>query len=63
MPICATPGMMTTAYITRDFGYMIYDTLLAKDSNFKIQPQMAEWKVSDDKLTYTFTLARRPEVA
>ena len=44
-------------------GYMIYDTLLATDSNFKIQPQMAEWKISDDKLTYTFTLARRPEVA
>src|ERR1700761_4081333 len=51
-----TPGMTTTAYIVRDFGYMIYDTLLAEDSNFKIQPQMADWKVSDDKLTYTFTL-------
>jgi peptide/nickel transport system substrate-binding protein len=51
-----TPGMMTTAYIVRDFGYMIYDTLLAEDSNFKIQPQMADWKISDDKLTYTFTL-------
>jgi peptide/nickel transport system substrate-binding protein len=51
-----TPGMTTTAYIVRDFGYMIYDTLLAEDANFKIQPQMAEWKVSDDKLTYTFTL-------
>ena len=24
-----TPGMMTTAYIVRDFGYMIFDTLLA----------------------------------
>jgi peptide/nickel transport system substrate-binding protein len=49
------PGL-TTAYITRDHGYMVYDTLLATDSNFKIQPQMADWKVSDDKLTYTFTL-------
>jgi peptide/nickel transport system substrate-binding protein len=49
------PGL-TTAYITRDHGYMVYDTLLATDANFKIQPQMAEWKVSDDKLTYTFTL-------
>ena len=46
----------TTAYITRDHGYMIFDTLLATDSNFKIQPQMADVKVSDDKLTYTFTL-------
>ncbi|HEY0328592.1 MAG TPA: ABC transporter substrate-binding protein, partial [Rhodopseudomonas sp.] len=49
------PGL-TTAYITRDHGYMVYDTLLAMDANFKVQPQMADWKVSDDKLTYTFTL-------
>jgi peptide/nickel transport system substrate-binding protein len=49
------PGL-TTAYITRDHGYMVYDTLLAMDSNFKVQPQMASWKVSDDKLVYTFTL-------
>src|SRR5882762_2155548 len=48
--------IFTTAYITRDHGYMVYDTLLATDANFKIQPQMADWKVSDDKLTYTFTL-------
>src|SRR6266404_7473039 len=48
--------LFTTAYITRDHGYMVYDTLLATDSNFKIQPQMADWKISDDKLTYTFTL-------
>jgi peptide/nickel transport system substrate-binding protein len=49
------PGF-TGAYITRDHGYMVYDTLLATDSNFKIQPQMADWKISDDKLTYTFLL-------
>ena len=48
--------IFTTAYITRDHGYMVYDTLLATDSSFKVQPQMADWKVSDDKLTYTFTL-------
>jgi len=49
------PGF-TTAYITRDHGYMVYDTLLATDASFKVQPQMADWKLSDDKLTYTFTL-------
>src|SRR6195952_4826574 len=49
------PGI-TTAYIVRDHGYMVYDTLLATDANFKVQPQMASWKVSDDKLIYTFTL-------
>ena len=48
--------IFTTAYITRDHGYMVYDTLIATDSNFKIRPQMADWKISDDKLTYTFTL-------
>jgi peptide/nickel transport system substrate-binding protein len=48
--------LFTTAYITRDHGYMVFDTLLATDSSFKITPQMADWKVSDDKLTYTFTL-------
>src|SRR5579859_350966 len=48
--------LFTTAYIARDHGYMVFDTLLATDSNFKVQPQMADWKVSDDKLTYTFTL-------
>lgn len=48
--------LFTTAYITRDHGYMVYDTLLATDASFKIQPQMADWKLSDDNLTYTFTL-------
>ncbi len=47
----------TTAYIVRNHGYMIYDTLLALDARLAIQPQMLDsWKVSDDKLTYTFTL-------
>ena len=47
----------TTAYIVRNHGYMIYDTLLAVDSKLAIKPQMLEsWKVSDDKLVYTFTL-------
>ncbi|QPF82575.1 ABC transporter substrate-binding protein [Bradyrhizobium genosp. L] len=49
------PGI-TTAYITRDHGYMVYDTLLGIDAAFKVHPQMADWTVSDDKLTYTFTL-------
>lgn len=47
----------TTAYATRDHGYMVYDTLLGMDENFKPRPQMAEsWTVSDDKLTWTFVL-------
>jgi peptide/nickel transport system substrate-binding protein len=47
----------TTAYITRNHGYMIYDTLFATDAKFQIQPQMVDkWELSADKLTYTFTL-------
>ncbi|MER0240187.1 ABC transporter substrate-binding protein [Fulvimarina sp. MAC8] len=48
--------VITTAHITRDHGFMIYDTLLGMDSDLKPQPQMASWEVSDDGMTYTFTL-------
>jgi peptide/nickel transport system substrate-binding protein len=47
----------TTAYITRNHGYMIYDTLFATDAKFQVQPQMVDkYEVSKDQLTYTFTL-------
>src|SRR5882757_824462 len=47
----------TTALITRNFGYMVWDVLFAKDADLKIQPMMAEkYTVSDDKLTYTIVL-------
>ncbi len=47
----------TTAYITRNHGYMIYDTLLATDAKGQVQPQMLQkYDVSGDKLTYTMTL-------
>ncbi|TDR89192.1 ABC transporter substrate-binding protein [Enterovirga rhinocerotis] len=52
-----TDPIITTAYIARNHGYMIYDVLFAYDEKFEVKPQMAkEWSVSDDKLTYTFTL-------
>ena len=44
-------------YITRNHGYMIYDTLFATDAAGQIRPQMVErYDVSADKLTYTLTL-------
>src|SRR5215216_3171241 len=47
----------TTAYITRNHGYMVYDTLFAMDEKGEIKPQMLEkFSESPDKLTYTFTL-------
>ena len=36
---------------------MVYDTLFALDESMTVRPQMVDrWSVSDDKLTYTFTL-------
>jgi peptide/nickel transport system substrate-binding protein len=47
----------TTAFIVRDYGYMVYDTLFALDGDLKIKPEMVDsWTVSDDKLAWTFTL-------
>lgn len=48
--------VITTAHITRNHGYMIYDVLTAVDADFKPQPQMADWEISEDNRTYTFTL-------
>ena len=47
----------TTAYVTRNFGYLVFDTLFSLDKDFKPQPQMVDrWTVSDDKLSYSFIL-------
>ena len=47
----------TTAYISRNHGYMVWDTLFATNENFELQPQMAESAtVSEDGLTYTIKL-------
>jgi peptide/nickel transport system substrate-binding protein len=47
----------TTAYVTRDHGYLIYDTLFALDENNAVKPQMAEkYEMSADKLLCTITL-------
>ena len=47
----------TTAYITRNHGYLIYDTLFATDANLKVQPQMVDkFTVSPNKMRWTFTL-------
>src|SRR3954463_15507722 len=48
---------VTTATVTRAFGYMVYDTLIAMDSEGAFHPQMLEsWQVSDDRLNWTLTL-------
>ncbi|MBI1779522.1 MAG: ABC transporter substrate-binding protein [Proteobacteria bacterium] len=52
----------TTGTVTQVFGQLIYDTLFARDAQMAMQPQMVEtWSVSQDGLTYRFTL--RPGLA
>src|SRR2546423_13216513 len=47
----------TTAYIVRNHGYLVWDTLFAMDEKFDVKPQMVDkYDVSADKLTWTFTL-------
>src|ERR1700730_19417558 len=46
-----------TAYITRNHGYLVYDTLFGTDENGQIKPQMVDrTTVSPDGMKYMFTL-------
>ena len=56
-PLRVLDPVLTNAYITRNHGYLVYDTLFSLDAASLPQPQMvASWTVSPDKLTYVFTL-------
>src|ERR1041385_5414562 len=47
----------TTAYVTRDHGYMLYDTLFSTDEKNEVKPQMVDkYDVPPDKTLWTFTL-------
>ncbi|HEX7927856.1 MAG TPA: ABC transporter substrate-binding protein [bacterium] len=49
----------TTAYVSRNHSYLVYDTLFAMDKDFKPTPQMVDkWSVSEDGMTYQFTLRK-----
>ena len=49
--------IITTAYMSRNHGYMVFDTLFALNSDYEVKPQMAEgYEVSEDELTWTITL-------
>lgn len=44
-------------YITRNYGYLVYDTLFALDHEFHPHPEMVDsWNASDDGLTWEFKL-------
>ena len=47
----------TTAVVTRNNAFMVFDQICAQDSKGEIQPQMVgKTDISADKLTYTLTL-------
>jgi peptide/nickel transport system substrate-binding protein len=49
--------LWTTAYASRNHGYMIFDTLFALDSTFKPLPQMVgDYSLSPDKRLWRFAL-------
>src|SRR5262244_1727338 len=47
----------TTAYVTRDHAYLVYDTLFASDASLQIKPQMVDrYTASRDHMKWSFTL-------
>ena len=47
----------TTAYVTRNHGFMVFDTLYGQDGSYRSSPQMVEGHtVSDDGRTWRLTL-------
>ena len=55
-PLRTLDPILSTAQIVRTHGFMVFDTLLGMDAKYAPQPQMADYAVSADKMTYTFTL-------
>ncbi len=50
-------GMTTSAQATRNISLHIWETLVARDENANVVGDLATaWKISDDGLTYAFTL-------
>ncbi len=55
--LAALDPMWTTAYVTRNHGYMVYDTLYGLDEHYQPQPQMvAGHDVGSDGLVWRLTL-------
>lgn len=55
-PLRTIDPTVSTNRITVTYGFMVFDTLLGLDGDQNVQPQMADYDVSDDGMTYTFTL-------
>ena len=55
--LTALDPIWTTALVAQEHGYLVFDTLYGIDDAGQLRPQMcAGHELSDDKLTWTFTL-------
>ena len=55
--LAAVDPVFTSAYVTRNHGYLAFDTLYGMDEHYRPQPQMvAGHSIDDDGRTWTFTL-------
>jgi len=45
--VTALDPVWTSVYVTRNHGYMVFDTLYGQDSSFRVQPQMVEGATTD----------------
>lgn len=55
--LAALDPIWTTGYVVRNHGYMVFDTLFAMDTAFRVRPQMAEsHEVTNDGKTSTIRL-------
>ncbi len=55
--LAAVDPMWTTSYVTRNHGYMVYDTLYGLDEQYQPQPQMVEGhEVDPDGMLWKLTL-------
>ena len=47
----------TPAYVTRNYGFMVFDTLFGTDDQYKVSPQMAAGSATEDQgRTWSITL-------
>jgi peptide/nickel transport system substrate-binding protein len=55
--LAAVDPVFTSAYVTRNHGYLVFDTLYGMDEHYRPQPQMVSgYTVDDDGKTWTFML-------
>ena len=59
--LSALDPIWTTATVTSNHGYYIFDTLFAVDANNRVQPQMAEGHVVEDG-GRSWTITLRPNL-